>query len=129
LKSNRRTCPPISALVAGAALVASALSAQAADAQRGKSLYESRCAACHSLQHNGAGPAHAGLLGRKAGSAAGFDYSDALKDSAVVWNEATLDKWLSGPDKFIPGQKMWFSIADAAERADIIAYLAAAARR
>jgi cytochrome c len=106
-----------------------ALSAHAADAQRGKSLYETRCTTCHSLEFHGAGPAHKGVFGRKAGSAPGYAYSPALRDSTVVWNAATLDKWLSGPDAFIPGQKMWFSISDAVDRADIIAYLAAAAKR
>jgi cytochrome c len=69
------------------------------------------------------------VFGRKAGSAPGYAYSQALKDSTVVWNAQTIDKWLSGPDAFIPGQKMWFSIPDAVDRADIIAYLAAATKR
>ena len=117
------------AIVVAAGMLASAICAHAADPQRGKSLYESQCSACHSLKTHGAGPAHEGLIGRKAGSAPGFNYSEALKDSTIVWNEGTLDKWLSGPDAFIPGQKMWLSISDAAQRADIIAYLAAATRR
>ena len=117
------------AIVVAAGLLAPAMFAHAADAQRGKSLYETRCTTCHSLEYHGAGPAHKGLFGRKAGSAPGYAYSKALKDSTVVWNGDALDKWLSGPDTFIPGQKMWFSIPDAVDRADIIAYLAAAAKR
>lgn len=112
-----------------AGLLASAIGAQAADVQHGKALYETRCATCHSLQYNGAGPAHKGVFGRKAGSADGYAYSKALKESTVVWNEATLDKWLSGPENFIPGQKMWFSVSDPVERADIIAYLGTVARK
>ena len=112
-----------------AGLLASVIGAQAADAQHGKALYESRCTSCHSLQYHGAGPAHKGLFGRKAGSAEGYAYSKALKESTVVWNEGTLDKWLSGPETYIPGQKMWFSVSDPVERTDIIAYLAAATRK
>ena len=103
--------------------------AVAADVQHGKALYETRCTSCHSIEYPAAGPAHKGLFGRKAGSSPGYAYSSALKDSKVVWSAETLDKWLSGPEAFIPGQKMYISIPDAAERADIIAYLALATKR
>ncbi|MET3120682.1 cytochrome c [Oxalobacteraceae bacterium GrIS 2.11] len=93
------------------------------NAERGKALYQSKCAACHSIDYNGVGPAHKALWGRKAGSQAEFRYSDALKNSAVIWNETAIDKWLSNPEKFIPGQKMGFSVASSKERADLIAYL------
>jgi cytochrome c len=95
----------------------------AADRERGKQLYESRCVACHSIDENRAGPAHKGVFGRKAGLAKGFDYSPAVKNSKIVWNEKTLDRWLSNPEKLIPGQKMGFSVPDAKDRADLIEYL------
>jgi cytochrome c len=66
---------------------------------------------------------HRGVYGRKAGSVADFDYSPALRASGVVWEAASLDRWLSGPEAFIPGQRMGFSISDPSTRADIIAYL------
>jgi cytochrome c len=81
------------------------------------------CAACHSVDYNGVGPAHKGVFGRKAGSAKGYAYSPALQSSAVVWNAATLDRWLTDPEKFIPGQKMGFSVKSAKDRADLIAFL------
>ena len=115
--------------IAAVLAAAFAMPAHSADAQHGKALYETRCKSCHSIEHQGAGPAHKGLFGRKAGGAPGFPYSDALKDSKVVWSEETLEKWLSGPEAFIPGQRMFVSVPDAAERADIIAYLAAATKR
>ena len=96
---------------------------------RGQTLYQSRCVACHSLEYNGVGPAHQGLLGRKAGSVPGYSYSNALKASSVVWTEATLSKWLSNPEKFIPGQKMGVSVPGARDRADLVAYLAAETRK
>jgi len=91
--------------------------------EQGKQLYIAKCAACHSVDYNGVGPAHKGVFGRKAGSASGYGYSPALQASTVVWNAATLDRWLSNPEKFIPGQKMGFSVPSASERAALIAYL------
>ena len=99
------------------------------DANNGKLLYASRCIACHSIDASLAGPAHRGVFGRKAGSVIDFDYSPALKKSRVIWNEKTLDKWLANPEKAIPGQKMNYSVADAGERGDLIAYLKTQTRR
>jgi cytochrome c len=93
------------------------------DAMHGKLLYAARCAVCHSIQYNSVGPTHRDLIGRHAGTAQGYAYSDALKKSSVVWGEDTLTRWLTDPEKFIPGQKMFISIPDAQERADIVAYL------
>ena len=93
------------------------------DAAAGKALYAARCAACHSVQFNGVGPTHKNLIGRRAGTAPGFAYSPALQASTVVWSQDTLSRWLSDPEKFIPGQRMFISIPDAKERADIVAYL------
>lgn len=98
------------------------------DAQRGAKAFQI-CAACHSLEpgRNLTGPSLANLFGRKAGTAPGFlRYSDALKRSGVEWNPKTLDAWLRGPEKFIPGNDMTFpGITDPKVRADIIAYLQA----
>jgi cytochrome c len=104
------------------------LSAQAsfsfgADAARGKQLYESRCIGCHSIEENRAGPAHKGVYGRKAGLAKGFDYSPAVKSSRIIWNERTLDRWLTNPEATIPGNKMGFAVPDPVDRADLIEYL------
>jgi cytochrome c len=109
-------------LIACAALAAQALPAHA-DAARGKELYESRCIACHSVDENRVGPAHKGVFGRKAGSAKGYDYSAALKKSRVIWSGKTLNRWLTNPERLIPGQKMGFSVPDARDRADLIDYL------
>jgi len=93
------------------------------DAVHGKALYETRCAACHSIDFNGVGPAHRGVFGRKSGSLADYSYSQALKASKTIWTEKTLGKWLANPEKFIPGQKMGYSVPGAHDRANIIAYL------
>ncbi|MFL6707576.1 MAG: c-type cytochrome [Massilia sp.] len=91
--------------------------------EQGQKLYAAKCAACHSVEYNGVGPAHKGVFGRKAGSASGYDYSPALRASTVVWNAATLERWLSNPEQFIPGQKMGFSVQSPSERAALIAFL------
>ncbi|MFG6487530.1 c-type cytochrome [Roseateles sp. BYS78W] len=106
------------------ALLAAAQLTQAADATRGQALYQARCAACHSPDFNGVGPAHRGVFGRLAGTAKGYaGYSAALKKSGLTWNEANLDRWLADPEALVPGQAMGISVPDAGERADVIAFL------
>jgi len=97
--------------------------------ERGRELYESRCFACHSIDANRVGPMHKNLFGRTAGSVESFDYSPAVRASEIVWNEATLNAWLTNPEDLIPGQKMSYSVPDAQDRADIIAYLRDATRQ
>ncbi len=100
----------------------------AADAARGAQLFQ-QCMACHSAQpdEHMTGPSLAHAWNRKAAGAKGFlRYSDALKRSGVTWNAATLDQWLAGPEKFIPGNSMTFpGVRDSQAREDIIAYLKA----
>jgi cytochrome c len=95
----------------------------AGDAVRGQQLYESRCIGCRAVDQNRVGPAHPGVFGRRAGRVAGYDYSAALRVSRVVWSEKTLNAWLANPQRMIPGQKMGFRVTEAADRADLIAYL------
>lgn len=86
-----------------------------------------RCAACHKVGPNAArsiGPALNGVVGRAAGSDAGFRYSPAMKASGIKWDEANLDSFLQGPAKKVPGTKMIFpGMTAAQDRADVIAYL------
>ncbi|MFZ6734925.1 c-type cytochrome [Undibacterium sp. Ji42W] len=111
-------------ILAGLANLVMAAEAHAAgDAGAGQVLYQARCAACHSVQYNGVGPAHLGVFGRKAGSVDAYVYSAALSKANLVWNEKLLDAWLRDPEKLLPGQKMGVSVASARERADLIAYL------
>ena len=93
---------------------------------RGQRLFGA-CAACHSLQadQNMTGPSLADLWGRKAGSSASFSrYSPALKSANIVWNEKTLDDWITDPQHLVPGNQMTFAgIKDARQRADLLAFL------
>jgi len=58
-----------------------------------------------------------------AGSVQGFDYSPALAGSKLVWDAASLERWLADPESVIPGQRMSYSLGDASERADMVAFL------
>lgn len=110
-------------LALAAALALAAGTAAGADAARGEQVY-ARCAACHALQYDRVGPRHCGLLGRRAGSVPGFEYSAAMKQSGIVWTARTLDRFLAAPLEVVPGTTMTYAgIADAKERADLIAYL------
>jgi len=119
--------PVLVTLTLGVAGIAHA----AGDAQRGAQVFR-QCMACHSTvpAEHLTGPSLARVYGRKAGSAEDFRrYSDALKKSGLVWDEATLDKWLANPEALVPGTTMTFpGIKDPGQRADVIAYLRAASQ-
>ena len=107
------------------AVLSASLSASAfADAARGKTLYESRCVGCHSVEENRVGPKHRDVVGRKAGSVKDYDYSPALTASKIVWDVALLQQWLTNPEALIPGQRMGYSVEDAKDRLDLAEYLA-----
>ena len=108
---------------AAAVLMTCVLAATSQDATQGKTTFEKRCSGCHSLDREKEGPRLAGVFGRKAGTVASFKYSDALAKSGITWDEKSLDKWITDPDKLVPGNDMTFGLQSASERADIIAFL------
>lgn len=115
-------------LLAGApAFAQMAPAPPAGDAGKGRLVFL-ECQACHAVAPGGpdlVGPDLAGVYGRKAASLPGYEYSDALKASGIVWTSDELDAWLTGPSALVPGTKMAFvGIASPALRADVIAYLA-----
>jgi len=110
------------ALVMLAALVVPTVASAAGDAVHGAQIYKT-CGICHSFDKNGQGPRHAGVFGRTAGAVPDYQYSPALKKSGIVWNEATLDKWLTDPSALVPGTKMFYRLKSAQDRADVIEYL------
>lgn len=95
----------------------------AGDFARGMHLYQA-CMGCHSLDENDVGPRHRGVVGRRAGTVAGYAYSGALRASGLTWTRANLDRWLAGPQAFVPGTKMYYTVPRSQDRADLIAYLA-----
>lgn len=107
-----------------------AVAQPAGDPVRGKTVY-ARCAACHDLNTGATrlGPSLKGIIGRTSGTMPNFNYSQAMKDKAVVWNATTLDAYLAAPAKNIPGNRMAFPpMANAQDRADLIAFLQQSAR-
>jgi cytochrome c len=100
----------------------SAKSLPSGGAARGATVYRG-CMACHSLDKNVVGPKHEGVFGAKAGAVPDYRYSDALKNSGIVWNEDMLDKWLANPQTLVPGTTMFYLVKNAQDRADVIAFL------
>lgn len=112
----------VAIMAAGAVRADPALSLLQGDAGRGRALYQA-CSGCHSIDDDDIGPRHRAVVGRRAGAVPEYAYSPALKASGLVWDAATLDRWLSNPQDLVPGTKMYFSVSDPQKRADIIAYL------
>jgi cytochrome c len=113
-------------LLAAAALLAAAGAGFAdGDAARGEKRFED-CAACHRLQAgvNDVGPTLHGIFQRKAAELADYRYSPALKRSGITWTAQTLDAFIADPQKVVPANRMPYAgMLDAADRADLIAYL------
>lgn len=97
-------------VLAAAMVAAMPVAASAADAEAGKTVFN-KCKACHQIGEgakNAVGPHLDGVIGRKAGTAEGFNYSDALKNSGITWDEANFMAYIEDPKKKIPGNKMVF---------------------
>jgi cytochrome c len=113
----------------GVAIVgfATQASAQSGDAAKGQRVFNQQCRACHTLEKDGAqtaGPNLHGVFGRKAGMAAGYEFSDAMKKSGIVWDEATMADYNRDPKAKVPGTKMVFNgVKNAGQLADLMAYL------
>ena len=114
-------------VVAAGVMVMLPTVASAQDAEAGKKVF-TKCAPCHSIgpgAKNKVGPEQNGLIGRKAGSVEGFNYSEAMKNSGITWDETSLDEYITDPKKKVPGNKMVFpGIKDELQRGDLMAYLA-----
>lgn len=112
------------ALVAGA----TTLPAAAQTGDPGETAFNMRCKACHTVAPGGASTALApnlrGVVGRKAGASTYKNYSGALKAAPIIWNAASLDKFLTAPTKVVPGTRMVLAVSDAGQRKAIIAWLA-----
>ena len=93
------------------------------DPDHGEQLFAERCSACHAIDSNKYGPALGGLIGRWAGSAPGYPYSQALKTANFVWSIDILDRWLTDPQKLASGTKMAVRVLERTSRRDIISYL------
>lgn len=115
LKRWTRTLPAVEGVVTGQ-------EAAEGDPDRGAALFEKRCTGCHALDQNREGPKLRGVFGRTSGEITDYDYSPALKKAGIVWNESSLEQWLTDSDKLVPGNNMDFQVVNAQERRDLISY-------
>lgn len=92
----------------------------------GDALFKQRCAMCHAVAPGakGIGPNLRGVVGRRAGSQAGFAYSPAMIKLGKPWTPAQLDAYLAAPQKMVPGSRMVLAVPAPADRAAIVAYMA-----
>jgi cytochrome c len=120
----------IHALAAAAAALALTLGGPAradGDAAKGEKVF-AKCKTCHEIatDKNKVGPTLQGVIGRKAGTVAGFKYSEAMVNSGVTWDVATITEYVAKPKEFIAGNKMAFAgLKKADEIQDLVAYIQA----
>jgi cytochrome c len=97
-----------------------------ADASAGKALFRQRCTVCHTAESGDSGgaqgPSLIGVLGRPAASAPQFSYTQALRESKLTWDAATLKRFLNAPADVVPGTSMALAVPDGADRDNLIAY-------
>jgi cytochrome c len=118
----------VSAAALGAALLllqaGTALAADG-DPAKGKQIF-AKCQVCHSIEAgvNKIGPSLHAVYGRKAGTLAGYNYTDAMKNSGFTWDDASLNTYLTNPRKVVPGTRMVFvGLPKEQDRLNVIAYL------
>jgi cytochrome c len=92
---------------------------------RGKRAFSVQCASCHAItaETRPTGPGLAGVIGRAAGKAEGFAYSEGMKKAGLTWTPEVLDRYLATPGEVVPGTTMVLAVPQASTRADLIAYL------
>jgi cytochrome c len=108
-------------------LLLSAMPAFAGDPAAGELVFKRNCTICHAVgpgAANKTGPELNGIIGRKAGSAPGYNYSDANKSSGITWDEATFTKYIANPKGVVPGTKMTFpGLKNEGDIGNLVAYL------
>jgi cytochrome c len=123
MRASKITALGATACLGGISLAWSASAATPAGAPTAADF--SRCAGCHSTQagQNKIGPSLAGVFDRTSGSVPGYNYSAAMKNAHLTWDEQTLDKFLQNPGGLVHGTKMFATVPDSDTRQRIIAYL------
>jgi len=120
---------PVTALMIIPLVASAEQTALSGDSDKGRTLFQQSCATCHATgqgdrPQSGQGPSLAGVMGRPAASLTNFSYTKALVASRLIWDPATLDKFLASPTAIVPGTAMVIPTARAEDRSDLIAYLA-----
>jgi cytochrome c len=121
-----RITAPLLAIALLEAGIAAALAQDVGDAAAGAEIFK-KCAACHKVgpgARASVGPVLNGVVGREAGTAPGYNYSAAMKNSHLTWDAPTLTRYLKSPKTVVPGTKMTFTgLPSDKDAADVIAYL------
>jgi cytochrome c len=106
-------------------LVTSSTAWAADDPAAGEKVFAARCAVCHATEvgQNKIGPSLAGIVGSKAGTVPGFNFSPAMKNTDITWDDAELDKFLANPTGDVHGTKMFVNLPGENDRQNVIAYL------
>ena len=126
-----KVMPVLTASIAAAGFVLVIEGAQAAapkgDAKSGQAVFMDNCGVCHTAEKGAAnkiGPNLFGVVGRKSATAPAYMYSPAMMKAGLTWDVPTLEVYLMGPQKKVPGTKMGFpGFSDPQDEADAIAYL------
>jgi cytochrome c len=120
-----RRSPTTAGLLLIKLLLMSSPALAAGDPTAGEKVFASHCAVCHSTkpEDNKIGPSLAGIVGSKSGTIPGFNFSTAMKDANVTWDDANLDKYLANPNGFVHGTKMFVNLPTETDRENVVAYL------
>jgi cytochrome c len=125
-RMNRKECEMRGVILAAVLAITCTSGARAQDAAAGEKVF-AVCKACHQIGEtakNGVGPVLNGIIGRPAGTYAGYSYSDANKNSGLTWDEATFRDYIKDPRAKIPGTKMIYpGLKDEQKTSDLLAYL------
>jgi cytochrome c len=106
-------------------LVTSSAALAAGDPTAGEKVFATHCAVCHATTagQNKIGPSLVGIVGSKSGTVPGYDFSAAMKDANVTWDDDNLDKFVANPAGFVQGTKMFVNLPNETDRQNVIAYL------
>ena len=106
-------------------LVISSTAVAAGDPVAGQRVFATHCATCHATEagQNKIGPSLAGIVGSKSGTVPGFNFSPAMKNADITWDDAELDKFLANPTGDVHGTRMFVNLPSESDRQNVIAYL------
>jgi cytochrome c len=120
-----RRSPTTAGVLLIKALFMASTALAAGDPAAGEKVFASHCAVCHATTpgEDKVGPSLAGIVGSKSGTVPGFDFSPAMKNANVTWDDANLDKFLTNPTGFVHGTKMFVNLPNETDRQNVVAYL------